>query len=413
VARIDMYAPWVRAIRFMSATAERAAAVTAAVADGIQGALAPVAPTDAAPARAAEVDIPPVYIPPVHERPVDVPPVNIAPAVVAPRATYPERPGPEALAARLLTPMAPAHLDAMLESVIAHAVDAVVIVDPIGTITYASPAFGRMLAVAEQDLLGHNLLDLVHPDDATATRAALTSVGSRDESAMNLDVRAQHDDGSWRWLEATATNLLADPAVRGIAIQLRDVSERRRYEDDLRHRALHDTLTGLPNRTLLLDRLEVAIGRSAREARSIAVFFLDLDSFKEINDTLGHPAGDDVLVGVARRLSATARGEDTVARFGGDEFVMVLEHDQPNEWVIEFAERLRGVFREPIRAGRRLVPVTASIGVAMTEGPASAPDVLLRNADAAMYRAKQSGRDTYVVFDESMIDDSNLSFVFD
>ena len=92
---------------------------------------------------------------------------------------------------------------------------------------------------------------------------------------------------------------------------------------------------------------------------------------------------------------------------------MVLEHDQPSEWVMEFAERLRGVFHEPIRAGRRLVPVTASIGIALTNGLASTPDVLLRNADAAMYRAKQSGRDAYVVFDESMIDDSNLSFVFD
>jgi diguanylate cyclase (GGDEF)-like protein/PAS domain S-box-containing protein len=288
-----------------------------------------------------------------------------------------------------------------------------VIVDPIGTMTYASPAFGRMLAVSEQDLLGRNMHDLVHPDDATATRAALTSVGTRDESAMNLELRARHDDGSWRWLEATATNLLADPAVHGIAIQLRDVSERRRYEDDLRHRALHDTLTGLPNRTLLLDRMEVAIGRSAREARSIAVFFVDLDTFKEVNDTLGHPAGDEVLVGVARRLTATARGEDTVARFGGDEFVMVLEHDQPIEWIMEFAERLRSVFREPIRAGRRLVPVTASIGIAVSTGTTSTPETLLRNADAAMYRAKQSGRDAYVLFDDSMIDDSKLSFVFD
>jgi diguanylate cyclase (GGDEF)-like protein/PAS domain S-box-containing protein len=417
--RIDMYAPWVRAIRFLSATAERAAAVTAAVADGIEQAIAPDAPAaDLAPADMGPMGVAPTAAappppPPARAQPArgDVAPARVAPAEVVRVDALPLRPEPAPV--RSLVPLRPGEGDAMLESVIAHAVDAVVIVDPIGTITYASPAFGRVLALNEKHLLGRNVLDLVHPDDATATRAALTSVGSRDESAMNLELRAQHDDGSWRWLEATATNLLADPAVRGVAIQLRDVSERRRYEDDLRHRALHDTLTGLPNRTLLVDRLQVAIGRSVRESRSIAVFFLDLDSFKEVNDTLGHPAGDDVLVGVGRRLTATARGEDTVARFGGDEFVMVLEHDQPDDWVTEFAERLRSIFREPIRAGRRLVPVTASIGIATTSGLPSSPEVLLRNADAAMYRAKQSGRDAYVVFDDSMISDSNLAFVFD
>lgn len=301
---------------------------------------------------------------------------------------------------------------ATFESVVTQAIDALVIVDPAGVISYASPALGRALGT-EHELTNTNVADLVYADDAPATLAAIKSISERGESAMTLELRAQHGDGSERWFEATATNLRGDPAVRGIVIQLRDVSERKQYEDDLRHRTLHDTLTGLPNRTLLVDRLEGAIGRTGRGAQSVAVFFIDLDSFKEVNDTLGHPAGDDVLVGVARRLMATARGEDTVARFAGDEFVVVLEHDQPREWVIAFAERLIAVFTEPIRAGRRLVTITASIGIATSDGQAATPDALLRNADAAMYRAKQSGRNKYVAFDESMIIEGTPSLTFD
>jgi diguanylate cyclase (GGDEF)-like protein len=194
---------------------------------------------------------------------------------------------------------------------------------------------------------------------------------------------------------------------------VRDASERKAIESDLRHRALHDTLTGLPNRTLLEDRLRGAIGRSGRDGRTVTVFFIDLDGFKAVNDSLGHAAGDEVLTGVGGRLAAVASAQDTVARFGGDEFVVVLEHDRPPEWIKDFADRLRAVFNEPIQAGRHLMPITASFGVASACGGNPSPESLLRDADAAMYKAKQTGGDNYAIFDNAMIDDQFVDLTVD
>jgi diguanylate cyclase (GGDEF)-like protein/PAS domain S-box-containing protein len=288
---------------------------------------------------------------------------------------------------------------------LARAVEGLLVLDESSSIVFVSPALRRLLGYPE-GLVGRPALELVHPEDAPVARSAMGSVMARPDGATNLEFRAEHADGSWCWLEGRATNFIADPAVRGIVIHLRDSSERKAEEDDLRHQALHDTLTGLPNRTLLIDRLHGAIGRSGRDGRSVSVFFLDLDAFKEINDGLGHNAGDEVLAGVAGRLAAVARNQDTVARFGGDEFVVVVEHDQDSAWIQAFADRLRAVFQEPIRADRRLVPVTVSFGIATASGGTPSPRALLRDADAAMYRAKQSGGDSFVMFDESMVDNN-------
>jgi diguanylate cyclase (GGDEF)-like protein/PAS domain S-box-containing protein len=290
-------------------------------------------------------------------------------------------------------------------------VEGVIVVDASDTVSYVSPGFGEVLG-DHGDLIRRNALDLIHPEDLPAMRGVLATVSARAEGMMTFEFRAEHADGTWRWLEAKVTNLLADPTVRGIAMNLRDVSHRKSNEDDLRHRALHDTLTGLPNRTLLLDRLYGAIGRSGRDARSVAVFFLDLDAFKEVNDSLGHAAGDQVLIGVSRRLASVARAQDTVARYGGDEFVVVVEHERDQDWVMAFAQRLRAVFREPVRAEDTLVTITASFGIAKSQGK-SQPEGLLRDADAAMYRAKQSGGDSVAVFDNSMIDDTVVDLTVD
>ncbi|MBM3670900.1 MAG: GGDEF domain-containing protein [Actinobacteria bacterium] len=291
-----------------------------------------------------------------------------------------------------------------IHALLAKVLDGVLVLDQDGTVNYASPDLQQMLG-RHDALVGTDALQLVHPEDVGAIRGALATLRSRNAGAMVLEFRAEHGDGSWRWFEAQATNLLDDPDISGILWNMRDVSERRAHEDDLRHRALHDTLTGLPNRTLLLDRLRGAIGRTGRDGREVALFFLDLDGFKEINDTLGHGAGDDVLTGIGRRLASVARAQDTVARYGGDEFVVVVEHNQDKERVKSFTERIRSVFFEPVQAAQQAVQVSASIGIACINSGTPTPEGLLRDADTAMYRAKQAGGNSWVLFDESMIDD--------
>ncbi|GIU83836.1 MAG: bifunctional diguanylate cyclase/phosphodiesterase [Acidimicrobiales bacterium] len=183
----------------------------------------------------------------------------------------------------------------------------------------------------------------------------------------------------------------------------RDITERKLREEQLAHRALHDELTGLPNRALLLDRLEQALARSRRSGDPVAVLFLDLDRFKNVNDEYGHAAGDDLLAAVAHRLRSVVRPSDTVARLGGDEFVVVCEAVDETK-ALDLAQRLLATLEdEPFRVARNRLRVTASIGVATAVDPTSThPEALLRDADAAMYRAKDLGRARIERFDDEL-----------
>jgi diguanylate cyclase (GGDEF)-like protein len=183
---------------------------------------------------------------------------------------------------------------------------------------------------------------------------------------------------------------------------IRYAVERKRAELLLRFQSLHCALTGLPNRVLFIDRLEVALTRLARKPGLVAVLFLDLDGFKWVNDSLGHDAGDEVIVEVARRLDAILRAYDTAARHGGDEFLILTETEHGAEDVSLLAERIREALAAPFRLGGTDVHITASIGVTYTDDPTSSAAGLLRDADAAMYRAKRTGKDRLAFFDESM-----------
>jgi diguanylate cyclase (GGDEF)-like protein/PAS domain S-box-containing protein len=188
--------------------------------------------------------------------------------------------------------------------------------------------------------------------------------------------------------------------VQALAHVLADALERQSTEDAILHRALHDPLTGLPNRLLFLDRLEHTLKRLRRQPRSLAaVLFLDLDHFKLVNDSMGHHAGDELLAAVAARLKHALRPSDTVARFGGDEFGLVLDEINTERDAIAAAERIAAVFARPFVLGADEHFVTTSIGIALAEG-GEAPDELIRDADAAMYRAKERGRARYELFDE-------------
>lgn len=189
--------------------------------------------------------------------------------------------------------------------------------------------------------------------------------------------------------------------LQSLANVLADAIERQTIEDDIRHRALHDSLTGLPNRVLFLDRLEQALARLRRSQSLAAILFLDLDHFKLVNDSLGHHVGDELLMATAPRLAQSVRSSDTVSRFGGDEFGILLEDIAGEHDAIEMAERIAAMFTRPFVLGGSEHFVTASIGIAVARG-GELPQELIRDADAAMYRAKERGRARYELFDELM-----------
>ncbi len=291
--------------------------------------------------------------------------------------------------------------DPRFRALVQHALDIVAIVDPDGTWSYVSPAIERILGVAPDDLLRTDPVALVHPDDRARVRRVYTEVRATPGAHPPAEFRAQHQDGSWRWLEAVGTNLLADPRVRGIVVNARDITDRKVLEEELAHAAMTDPLTGLPNRLRFLDRLGQALDRTGQDASEIAVLLLDLDRFKVINDSLGHEAGDRALIAAGERLTACLRSGDMVARFGGDEFIVLLEGCSVTE-ATAVADRMVAALSKPLRVDGHEAVVEASVGIALRSADLRVPVDLLRAADTALYRAKASGRGHAVVFEAGM-----------
>jgi diguanylate cyclase (GGDEF)-like protein/PAS domain S-box-containing protein len=280
-----------------------------------------------------------------------------------------------------------------MTALVQHGSDLVIVVEPDSSVLYAAGPAEAMLGYTPRELLGRKLDTLVDGADAAVLRELCRTQANRRE------LRIIHRSGELVTCEAHATSLLHDPRWRGVVLNIWDISQRKALEDRLRHQAFHDALTGLPNRVLAIDRAEQLIARGQRAAVPCAALYLDLDGFKEINDTLGHAAGDSLLAEVASRLSDLVRPGDTAARLGGDEFLVLLagaEHDFAPELV---AERLLHAIGEAyaIEGADHDVTVTASIGIA--GGRHHSADELLRDADLALYEAKASGRNRYVYFD--------------
>jgi diguanylate cyclase (GGDEF)-like protein/PAS domain S-box-containing protein len=288
-------------------------------------------------------------------------------------------------------------------SLVQNSPDVVTLIGSDGVIRFQSPGVRTMLGREGDGLIGQPLGALIHPEDVPAARTQLAKVLAGGLAATaNFECRVGHADGSWREVDTVITNLLDDPDVAAIVLNSRDVTDRRSLERTLNRQAFHDSLTGLANRALFVDRVAHALDRADRQAGPVAVLFLDLDDFKMVNDSLGHPAGDQLLVAVAERLKASSRPGDTVARFGGDEFALLLESGQMPEAAHAVAGRVADALKVPIRIGTEDVTVRASIGIALGQPPIDRPESLLRDADLAMYMAKHNGKGRFEMFRPAM-----------
>jgi diguanylate cyclase (GGDEF)-like protein/PAS domain S-box-containing protein len=280
--------------------------------------------------------------------------------------------------------------------------DVIILTDRAGRVTYATPSTEQILGTAPALLRGSHLATVAGTGEAPLVIELLARTAADPGTVGPICVRAGRQGR--QWLELLATNLLDDPLVGGMVITVRDATERLTFEEQLRAQALHDPLTGLPNRALLADRLDHALRRARRETRMPALLYLDLDDFKTVNDTMGHGAGDAVLIAVANRLRTCLRVGDTAARLGGDEFAVLLDATEDVHEAITAAERIRAVLLEPVLVAGTTVQVGASVGVVRPVRDQN-PEELLRDGDIAMYAAKHAAKGSHRVFEPEMYRD--------
>jgi diguanylate cyclase (GGDEF)-like protein/PAS domain S-box-containing protein len=276
--------------------------------------------------------------------------------------------------------------------------------DTQGHFLYVTPAIMHSFGYSPEQILGKKASDYAHPDDIALLRGEVLPKLLRGEAVEGNHYRIRHKDGRYLWVETFAQPLFdLDSKVTGYVASSRDITERKRLQEQMLEGALlYDSLTSLPNRALFMDRLKHAAQRSSRGQQEFAVLFLDLDRFKIVNDSLGHNAGDQLLVGISERLQNCVRPQDTVARLGGDEFAILLE-DMNETGAYTIAERIQLSLKKPFDLAGREVQSTVSIGITLSKDIAN-PEQLLRNADVAMYHAKNNGRARYALFDMAMHD---------
>jgi diguanylate cyclase (GGDEF)-like protein/PAS domain S-box-containing protein len=288
-------------------------------------------------------------------------------------------------------------------SLVQNSSDVISIVDADGAVRYHSESVRRVLGYDPGELVDGDPLTLVHPDDRERVSRFVAEAALRPGVTAAETWRVRHRDGTWLHSETVAANLLEDANVRGLVLNTRDVSDRKELEAQLVHQAFHDGLTGLANRTLFTERVEHALARS--DPADLGVLFIDLDDFKHVNDSLGHAAGDQLLVAAARRLQGCLRPSDTAARLGGDEFAVLLERVTDADAAAGVAARILDTLHQPFGLNGRTIPIKASLGAAVGRPGVDDADELLRNADVAMYAAKAGGKDRYELFHPDMHED--------
>ena len=272
-------------------------------------------------------------------------------------------------------------------------------VDLAGNYTFFNDSLCRIHGYPKEELLGMNNRQYTDKETAKKVFQAFNKVYNTGEPLKEFNWQITRKDGAKRFIEASvALQKDSSDKPKGFRGIVRDVTERKQVEQQLNHMATHDVLTGLPNRMLFIDRLEIALAQSKRNKHKLAVMMLDLDNFKDINDTLGHMVGDQLLKEVGYRLAGLVRQSDTVARLGGDEFIILLSDIERREDSVGIAETVLKAFHQPFMCGNHKITSSTSIGIAVYPDDGEDIDSLLRNSDVAMYSVKTQGRNNYKFF---------------
>ena len=291
------------------------------------------------------------------------------------------------------------------KALIEQSSDLITVIDESGYILFESPAITHCLGQHPDEAMGSMLNETLHPEDMPTVQTLLSYIISTQEKASpRFEFRRRHKNGSWLDFEGVVTNQLDEEAVGGLIINAHDVTERKSSVEELRRHTFYDNLIGLPNRALLLDRLQLSLERSKRKSDyAFAVLFVDLDRFKVVNDSLGHAIGDKLLQEIGTRLTACLRKTDTLARFGSDEFVLLLDEIENDRTPIRVAERVREELARPMKISDDAeIFTSASIGIVYSSPQYADPEQMIRDADIAMHQAKGRGDCHYTVFHSGM-----------
>jgi diguanylate cyclase (GGDEF)-like protein/PAS domain S-box-containing protein len=297
----------------------------------------------------------------------------------------------------------PEDSDARFKALVQNSADIITIHDPDGITVFESPAASRILGYAPGQLIGRNpFVSTIHPRDVGRVREVFAQVVRGEIQPAPVEFRFRRANGSWIHLEAVGTNLLHYPGIEGVVLTSRDITQRKLAEERIQYLAQHDTLTDLPNRVLMRDRLNISMAQAQRWHQVIAAMLIDLDRFKVLNDTFGPVVGDEILREMAERLRQCTREGDTVARLGGDEFMILLPNLASARGAATVAQKVLQSVAQPLEVGGQEVFLSASIGVSLYPDDAADADDLIRNADTAMYSAKRRGRNNYQFYTEDL-----------
>lgn len=292
--------------------------------------------------------------------------------------------------------------DERFSAMIRSVSDVIAILNQDGTVSYASPAAETVWGITSDELVGESILEHVHPDDCNTMSNLLSDVQEQPGLTLTNYLRIRQGSDNWRLFEVILTNLLHEPAVAGIVTTYHDITERKKYEQELTKLAYRDALTGLSNRAYFMTKMRYALEHADAADQRVAVLFFDLDNFKVVNDSLGHDKGDEVLQIVADRIQSCMRKEDTAARLGGDEFTILIEFVLNTDHITSIAHRIMSTLKSPIQLNDREIFVGCSMGIAISAPRQDSPEELLRKADLAMYEAKGMGKGCYAIFNPHM-----------